>query len=82
MRLPILDGGHFNMRARIMMTLMHFMSRHRAPDVVKLHYFRYDTVGKRMGANFQTAMRGPSEWSVFEREIMAAYVSKLNECVF
>ena len=28
------------------------------------------------------AMRGPSEWSIGDRELMAAYVSKLNDCAF
>ena len=27
-------------------------------------------------------MRGPSAWSVGDRELMAAYVSKVNECAF
>jgi uncharacterized peroxidase-related enzyme len=27
-------------------------------------------------------MRGPSAWSVGDRELMAAYVSKMNECEF
>jgi hypothetical protein len=26
------------------------------------------------------AMRGPSAWSVGDRELMAAFVSKMNEC--
>jgi hypothetical protein len=30
----------------------------------------------------QQVMRGPSQWSVGEREIFAAYVSRLNQCVF
>jgi AhpD family alkylhydroperoxidase len=28
------------------------------------------------------AMRGPSAWSVGDRRLMAAYVSKMNECEF
>jgi uncharacterized peroxidase-related enzyme len=28
------------------------------------------------------AMRGPSAWSVGDRELMAAYVSQANECAF
>ena len=28
------------------------------------------------------AMRGPSPWSVGDRELMAAFVSKVNECEF
>jgi len=31
---------------------------------------------------FQTAMRGPSEWTIAEREMMASYISKVNECEF
>jgi hypothetical protein len=27
-------------------------------------------------------MRGPSPWSVGERETFAAFVSRLNQCVF
>src|SRR6266705_6433306 len=28
------------------------------------------------------AMRGPSAWSVGDRELMAAFVSKINACAF
>lgn len=82
MRLSILDEGHFSVGARLKMAVMRLMSGHRAPDVVKLHYFRFEPTGKRMSASFQAAMRGPSEWTVYEREVMAAFVSKLNQCVF
>jgi len=27
-------------------------------------------------------MRGPSDWSIGERELFAAFTSKLNQCVF
>jgi hypothetical protein len=30
----------------------------------------------------QAVMRGPSSWSVGEREVFAAFVSKLNQCPF
>jgi hypothetical protein len=82
MRLKMLDAGHFRLAHRLKMKMMGLLGGHRAPDVVKLHFFRYDTVGSRMSANFQRAMRGPSEWSVFARETMAAHVSSLNQCVF
>jgi hypothetical protein len=82
MRLPILDRGHFSVSARLKMAMMRLVTGHRAPDVVKLHFFRFETVGRKMSAGFQSAMRGPSEWSVFDREVMAAFVSRLNECVF
>jgi hypothetical protein len=82
MRLPMLDGGRFRFAHRLRMKAMGVMSGHPVPDVVKLHFFRYDSVGRRMSENFQAAMRGPSEWTAFERETMAAYVSSLNQCVF
>jgi hypothetical protein len=78
----MLDSGHFRLVHRLKMMGMGLASGHRAPDVVKLHFFRYDTVGRRMSANFQGAMRGPSEWSVFARETMATHVSSLNQCLF
>jgi hypothetical protein len=31
---------------------------------------------------FQQVMRGPSAWSVADRELMAAFVSKTNACEF
>jgi hypothetical protein len=81
-RLSMLDRGHFRLGHRLKMKMMGLISGHRAPDVVKLHFFRHETVGRRMSASFQAAMRGPSDWSVFERETMAARVSALNQCVF
>ena len=78
----MLDGGRFRLAHRLQMKVMGLVAGRPVPDVVKLHFFRYDTVGRRMAANFQDAMRGPSEWSVFDRETMAAYVSSLNQCVF
>ena len=81
MRLPRLNT-EYSFGAKLKMTMMRIMMRREPPDVVKLHYYRYDFLGKHMGAMFQEAMRGPSEWSVFDREIMAAFVSKLGQCVF
>lgn len=81
MRLAILDRGHtFKMKA--VMKLISIMSRMPVPDVIKTLMYRPDFFGKPMGGVFQEAMRGPSEWTVAEREMMAAYVSKTNECEF
>ena len=67
---------------KLKMALMGLMGGRKVPDVVKLHYYRYDLFGKHLGAMFQQAMRGDSELSIFDREIIAAFVSKLNQCVF
>ena len=44
--------------------------------------YRPDFFGAPMGEVFQEAMRGPSEWSIGDRELMASFVSKTNECEF
>jgi hypothetical protein len=67
---------------KLKMTAMRIMSGRPVPDVVRMHYYRYDFFGKHLGAMFQEAMRGPSAWSVFDREIIAAFVSKRNSCEF
>jgi len=54
----------------------------RAPDVVRTLNYRKKFFGEPHKRHTQAAMRGPSEWSVGERELFAAYVSHLNQCRF
>ena len=51
-------------------------------DVVRMLFYRPELAGKHLRASLQEAMRGPSEWSVGERELMAAFVSQKNQCPF
>jgi hypothetical protein len=81
MRLGVLDTGHtFKMKA--LFAMIRVLSRHPVPDVVKTIKYRPEFFGDPMNEVFQEVMRGPSEWSVGERELMAAFVSKTNECEF
>ncbi len=81
MRLAVLDRGHtFGKKALFVM--IRLMTRHRPPDVVKTLMYRPEFFGTPMGKVFQEVMRGPSEWSIGDRELMAAYISKTNECEF
>ncbi len=81
MRLSILDAGHtFGKKA--LFVLIRMISGHRAADVVKTLTYRPEYFGAPMSAMFQGVMRGPSEWSIGDRELMAAFVSKTNECEF
>ena len=81
MRLAILDSGH-GFGAKALFALIRVVSRQPVPDVVKLNYYRADFYGTPMTAVVQEAMRGTSPWSVGDRELMAAVVSKVNECEF
>jgi hypothetical protein len=56
--------------------------RRTAPDVVRLMLYRPEFFGRRYSLLLHEALRGPSDWSVGERELMAAFVSKLNQCLF
>ena len=81
MRLEILDRGH-SFTKKALLKFISTVSRMPVQDVVKLLLYRPEFFGAPMNEIFQTAMRGPSEWSIAEREMMASYVSKTNECEF
>jgi len=80
-RLSILDHGH-SFKKKALLGFIKLVSRRPPPDVVKTLLYRGDFFGDHMSKVFQEAMRGPSEWSVGDRELMAAFVSKTNECEF
>jgi hypothetical protein len=44
--------------------------------------YRPELFGEPVSAYFQEVMKGPSDWSEAERELFAAFVSKLNQCPF
>jgi hypothetical protein len=81
MRLAILDSGH-GWGTKALFALIRAVSRQPVPDVIKLVKYRADFYGRPMQGVTHEAMRGPSAWSVGDRELMAAFVSKTNECEF
>jgi hypothetical protein len=81
MRLDVLDRGH-TFGAKALFAMIRVVSRRPPPDVVKLLKYRPDFFGEPMSHVFQHVMRGPSEWSIGDRELMASFVSKVNDCEF
>ena len=79
MRLAILDNGH-RFSAKVLFAIMRTISRLPVPDAVKLNRYRPDFYGMPMRVLTQKAMRGPSAWSVGDRELMGACISQMNEC--
>jgi len=79
MRLAILDSGH-GFGTRALFALIRAVSRQPVLDVIKLVKYRADFYGMPMQRVTHEAMRGPSAWSVADRELMAALVAKSNEC--
>jgi len=51
-------------------------------DVVKMLMYRPEFLARRLNPVCQHVMRGKSAWSVGERELFAAFVSRLNQCLF
>ena len=51
------------------------------PGIVELLFYKGPT-GKALSNLAETLLRGPSELSSGERELIASYVSKLNDCEF
>jgi AhpD family alkylhydroperoxidase len=54
----------------------------RLPDAARVAFYHKNFFSAPLGAWTQAAMRGPSPWSVGERELMAAMVAKWNSCTF
>jgi uncharacterized peroxidase-related enzyme len=79
MRLAILDSGH-GFRTKGLFAVTRTVSRLPVPDAIKLNRYRPDFYGTPMRELTQQAMRGPSAWSVGDRELMGAVVSKTNNC--
>ena len=80
MRLRKVHTGH-GLRDRAMLGVMRLMAGH-APGVLRTLMYRREFFGGPWTDLTQQVMRGPSQWSVGEREIFAAFVSRLNQCVF
>lgn len=80
MRLAKVHRGH-PLGDRLKLAAMRIFAGH-APGVVRTMLYRKAFFGGKFSMLTQQVMRGPSVWSVGERELFAAFVSRLNQCVF
>ena len=81
MRLEFLNTG-YRPGTKMLFAVIKLFSRQPVPDAAKLVFYRPDFYGARAKEFTHEAMRGPSAWSVGDRELMAAYVSQANGCAF
>ena len=81
MRLREIDRGDgiFN---RLLIAFISLVSGMRLPDAARVAFYHKEFFGSTMGAWTQATMRGPSAWSVGDRELMAALIAKWNSCDF
>jgi uncharacterized peroxidase-related enzyme len=80
MRLGQVERGD-TLVSRLLIGLISIVARMRLPDAARVAFYHRDC-GSPLGAWTQAAMRGPSVWTVGERELMAAMVAKWNSCTF
>lgn len=80
MRLRKVHRGH-GFRDRLLLGLMRLLAGH-APGVVRTLLYRKEFFGRPFSVLTQRVMRGASDWSVGEREVFAAFVSRMNQCIF
>lgn len=81
MRLPEIERGD-TVGHRLLIRMISRFAGYRLPDAARVAFYDTRFAGPALGAWTQRAMRGPSSWSVSERELMAAMVASWNECPF
>ena len=79
MRLKIIEHGH-SLANKLKLGMIRLMARVRVPDVLRVMVYRPAFFGTPYLAWTQAMMRGPSEWSIGERELFAAFTSHTNQC--
>lgn len=80
MRLGEVERGD-TVASRLLIKFISMASRMRLPDAARVAFYHKD-FGRPLAAWTQATMRGPSSWTVGERELMAAMVAKWNDCLF
>ena len=81
MRLANVERGD-SLSARVFFAVIRALSGFRASDVIRTLRYHPHVFGRPHRAHTQAVMRGQSDWSIGERELFAAFVSRLNHCLF
>jgi hypothetical protein len=80
MRLALLHDGHRPVQKFFLSIIRRIVGQ--VPGPIATMSYRSELWGKQFSRCLQEAMRGESSWSVGERELFSAFVSKLNQCPY
>lgn len=80
MRLREVERGD-SLGNRLLIRFISMFMRMRLPDAARVAFYHKD-FGGSLSVWTHAAMRGPSTWTIGERELMAALVAKWNSCTF
>jgi len=81
MRLDVVEHGH-PLGTKLKLAAMRVALGRRVPDVVRVLMYRPEFFGDAYRALVHGAMTAPARWNRGERELFAAYTSRLNQCLF
>jgi hypothetical protein len=81
MRLPRVEHDH-RLKQKLLIKFIGLVSKRRVPDVIRTLLFRPEFFGALFSELTQSNLRGPSPWTVGEREMFASFTAKLEACHF
>ena len=81
MRVSKAENGQ-SLKYRLVLGALGAITRRRAPDILRVLTYRPEFFGHDFSLTLHGAMRGESHFTPGERELMAAYTSRLNDCLF
>jgi uncharacterized peroxidase-related enzyme len=81
MRLPSLSRA-WRLGDRLKLRVIRLASGRPPADILHVFHYRREHFGDPFTDWVHHVLRGPSEWTVGERELMATFVSRLNQCRF
>jgi uncharacterized peroxidase-related enzyme len=79
--LDVVEAGHDRVTATFL-RFVELVGRAKLPDVIKTVSYRHRYFGTPFTDLVQRVMRGPSFWTIADRELFAARISKSNTCPF
>jgi len=86
MRLPKVATGQ-RLPQKALLSMVRALSRVSGDpvspsDIMRTVLYRPELFGKPYSELIHALLRGPSDWSAGERELLAAFTSRLNTCRF
>lgn len=81
MRLSKLKTGH-GVRQKFLLRLTRILTASEPVDVVKTFTYRPHYFGRYFCDLGHDLLRGPSDWTIGERELFGAFTASLNQCLF
>lgn len=81
LRLPSLEHGHAGAK-RLLIRAVERVGGVRFDDVARTSLYRPGFFGRSWLRFTCSLLRGPSDWTPGERELLAAFVSRRNECPY